>query len=273
MRTDQELIQGLRAELAGLHPPPDLVQRLRASAPRRRRRGRGLRVRLGWFGVAGSGLVAVGVVAAAFGLIGHPAARVGATMASPHPASSLTSPAAGSAIVTLRSGLILRGDGLGPARFGASAHRMRHLLVPLLGQPEGGDEPTDNCSIDQQLNWPLVLNPSTGRLTNAGELNLDFHRGRLVGYQWSGDLSATNETTSTRLRARTTAGLMVRDPLSVARHLYGSAFHISFAQGGSWQARTPSGTLRGYLSDLPTRHDARIASIAAGNVGCPAASP
>ena len=36
--------------------------------------------------------------------------------------------------------------------------------------------------------------------------------------------------------------------LAEARQLYGAALKTSYAQGGSWTAKTPQGTLDGYLT-------------------------
>jgi hypothetical protein len=85
-------------------------------------------------------------------------------------------------------------------------------------------------------------------------LRLFFGHGRVVGYEYSGSFLAT------------TRGLRVGDTTARARQLYGPAFEVSAAQGGSWSA----GGLRGYLT---APRGGRIATIDAGNVGCAALSP
>jgi hypothetical protein len=94
---------------------------------------------------------------------------------------------------------------------------------------------------------------------DAGEHMLDhislfFGHGRFVGYEYSGHFLTT------------TAGLRVGDTVARAIQLYGTAFKTSAAQGGSWSAAG----LRGYLT---APRSGRIATIDAGNVGCPALSP
>ena len=85
-------------------------------------------------------------------------------------------------------------------------------------------------------------------------LSLFTGRGRFVGYDYRGRFLAT------------TAGLHVGDTVTRGSQIYGAAFKVSAAQGGSWSA---SG-LRGYLT---APQNGRIATIDAGNVGCPAVSP
>jgi hypothetical protein len=85
-------------------------------------------------------------------------------------------------------------------------------------------------------------------------ITLFFGRGRLVGYEYRGRFLATK------------AGLRVGNRVARARRLYGRAFKVSAAQGGSWSADG----LIGYLS---APKGGRIMSIDSGNVGCPALTP
>jgi hypothetical protein len=85
-------------------------------------------------------------------------------------------------------------------------------------------------------------------------LNLFTGYGRFVGYEYRGRFLAT------------TAGLRVGDTVARARQLYGAAFRISAAQGGSWSAD-------GMIGYLSAPNGGRIMSIDAGNVGCPALTP
>ena len=70
----------------------------------------------------------------------------------------------------------------------------------------------------------------------------------------------------------TARGLRPGDTVSAARRLYGPAFRISAAQGGSFWVRTPHGVIDGYLSPV-TRPRGRVLSIEAGKVGCPSMTP
>jgi hypothetical protein len=99
----------------------------------------------------------------------------------------------------------------------------------------------------------------TGCGVDGGEQLLDhihlfFGHGRFVGFEHSSRFLMT------------TAGLRVGDTIARARRIYGKAFRTSAAQGGSWSAAK----LRGYLT---APGNGRIATIDAGNVGCPALSP
>jgi hypothetical protein len=110
------------------------------------------------------------------------------------------------------------------------------------------------------------------------DLDLYFRQTRFVGYQYGGNvLAQQGDGLQLRLHATTTRGLALGDALSVGQRLYGHAFTISSAQGGTWQAHTSQGTIRGYANGTPTRGDVSpssvVASIDAGDVGCPALSP
>ncbi len=76
--------------------------------------------------------------------------------------------------------------------------------------------------------------------------------------------------------ASTAAGLRIGDDIGQAQRIYGRAFIVSPAQGGSWRVTTSTGVLDGYLTAAPggpTPPDPKIADISAGSVGCPATSP
>jgi len=271
MVTDQELIDRLRGELAPLLPPADLIERLRlqAAAPkhaRGRRLGRardalGVRLRrpVSMLPVAISILLAVGIGAGALAFLHH---------GRPGSPAQQTRPAPGT--------LILTGDGLGEVRFGASPQLMQRLLDPLVGRPLGGDQAEAYCGIDRELIWPILLNPRTGHLERSEELMLAFDHGRFVGYQYGGfDPPRPDHAQRLSLHATTARGLALGDSLATGQRLYGRAFQISGAQGGSWQARTPQGTLRGYAYDTSSAVSPSnlVASIDGGDVGCPAMSP
>ena len=76
----------------------------------------------------------------------------------------------------------------------------------------------------------------------------------------------------------TTTRLRVGDSVRQARQLYGNALRLSFEQGGTWFARTPTGQLDGFTYGRSGNRtdiglDSRIGTIEAGKVGCAALSP
>jgi hypothetical protein len=146
----------------------------------------------------------------------------------------------GFGLFELSSPDVLSGRGIATARLGTRLVPTLVAVSDLLGV-FGDRIPGRGCGVDR------------------GEHMLDhndlfFGHGRFVGYEYSGRFLAT------------TAGLRVGDTIARARQLYGAAFNTSAAQGGSWSAAG----LRGYLT---APQNGRIATIDAGNVGCPALSP
>lgn len=120
-----------------------------------------------------------------------------------------------------------------------------------------------DCTVDAALMWPTFT--------------AYFYHQHFVGYGYSKPGQAFGEakkTASQTLNAITAKGLRLGDTLSRARQIYGISFVTSYAQSGSWSARTSTGTLDGYLTDeVQAQPAAQIASIGAGAVGCPAMSP
>ena len=70
-------------------------------------------------------------------------------------------------------------------------------------------------------------------------------------------------------------GLRLGDTIREAEEIYGSSFTTSAAQGGSWEAQTPTGRLIGLLVGPPgpVGTSDQIQMIAAGYLGCPAMTP
>ena len=174
--------------------------------------------------------------------------------------------------------LELTGAGLRSVPFGATPRRLERLLAPVLGRPDGGYRAVSDCGVDHELSWPILLNPITGQIQSAEQLELFFAHDRFVGYQYGGNpLSARNAGAHLRIGARTARGLAVGDTLTVGQRLYGHDFTISSAQGGTWRARTSDGPLSGYAFGNPKHGDVSprslVSSIDAGDVGCPALSP
>jgi hypothetical protein len=167
--------------------------------------------------------------------------------------SSYTSPALASQVA-----LVLRGDGAGAARFGQSEPMATKALDEALSSTKRAVvNMAGNCTVDRAVQWPTFT--------------AYFDRDRFVGYS---TLAADGEPLRNAPMV-TAKGLRVGDTLAEARRIYGDTLSTTLAQGGAWFAKTDDGTLDGYLTaEVNSRVPApRIASIEAGHVGCPAASP
>jgi hypothetical protein len=140
----------------------------------------------------------------------------------------------------LTSPTVLSPRGIGPAVFGRRLDPTLVELANLLGV-FGRRSAGPGCGVDR-----------VEQLLDG--ITVFFRRGRLVGYEYRGRFLATRP------------GLRVGDRVGRARQLYGGAFKVSAAQGGSWSADG----LIGYLS---APNGGRIMSIDSGNVGCPALTP
>jgi len=155
--------------------------------------------------------------------------------------------------------VVLYGNGLATTRFGESEAVAIARLDQSLGRPKTSrlTDEAGNCTIDAAMQWDV--------------LTAYFYHGRFVGYS---TLSAAGHPLP-QPGVATAEGLRVGDTLARAERIYGSALHTSYAQGGSWTAKTGAGTLDGYLTAEAGRKSPppRILSIEAGAVGCPAASP
>jgi hypothetical protein len=156
-----------------------------------------------------------------------------------------------------------RGNGIGGARFGqpeavAIKELDRVLGSPTTARPTGA---AGNCTIDAYLTWKT--------------LTAYFFRGRFVGYDSANLLAARSSGAPDVIpSASTAAGLRIGDDIAQARRIYGRAFVVLFAQGGSWRVTTPTGVLDGYLTAVPGGPTPpKVADVSAGSVGCPAASP
>jgi hypothetical protein len=154
---------------------------------------------------------------------------------------------------------VLFGDGIATVHFGQGETPTITDLDAALGSPVSNTDDVEdrNCGIDAVVQWRTVT--------------AYFDQGLFVGYS-----TPTARGVPLALGSlTTTTGLRVGDSLAEAQQLYGSAMTTSFAQGGSWFAKTSAGTLDGYLSAEPNQPTMapHIESIEAGSVGCPAASP
>lgn len=163
---------------------------------------------------------------------------------------------------------VLRTDGIGGVRFGSSPTVVRARLSVMTGQAGGPYAPGGSCGLDHRIKW-------WDQWTANGEpaLTAYFRRGAFVGYQ-VGDLSAPRRQNA-GWEFATTRGLRVGDTLAQARRLYGSAVVVSPAQGGSWSLHDSGGFIRGYAWAWqgPGVRQGLVATIDAGDVGCPASSP
>lgn len=161
--------------------------------------------------------------------------------------------------------IVLRGDGVGPARFGQRGALALAALVIALGPPSSSTfiDLTGDCTVDAVLMWP--------------SFTAYFYHRHFVGYGYGdpgfgyGDGKTNHRQMLSAVSAK---GLRLGNAITRARQIYGAAFVTSYAQGGSWSASTSNGRLDGYLNnEVQSRPAPQIASIGAGAVGCPAMSP
>ncbi len=139
--------------------------------------------------------------------------------------------------------------------FGQTEKTAISNLEKVLGKATPSVRKTNICNVDAFLDWPTIT-------------AYFFHQ-HFVGYGTSRPKRGFPKSAN----VMTAKGLRIGDTLPEARRIYGRAFRTSLAQGGSWFAKTPSGRLDGFLTDEANRADARIGTIEAGAVGCPALSP
>jgi hypothetical protein len=124
------------------------------------------------------------------------------------------------------------------------------------------------CGLDTtELQWRR-LGPT------YAELVAYFRHARFAGYSYSEGSRGRGK------HARglsTQKGLRLGDTMARGRRLYGKSFHTSTAQGGSWTVRTSLGKLIGYAvapaGQPVVSARSTVASIDAGDVGCPAMTP
>ena len=146
----------------------------------------------------------------------------------------------------------------------------RSAIDVLLHQQGGKAQPSGSCKVDQQITW-------TDAWTASGQpdLTLYFERGGFVGYQVGSPVMPRHPLGGWILS--TTRRLRVGESLGVGRRRFGRALALSASQGGTWLLRTADGTFDGYAWGASGPGDVSwrglIASIDAGNIGCPAASP
>jgi hypothetical protein len=147
---------------------------------------------------------------------------------------------------------ILEGDRIGQVTFGEARPTVLRELNALLGRaPSHPYHIIGACRADHGIDWP--------------GLSAYFHHGRFVGYAYLGQHGDEPVLATAK-------GLLVGDTLRRGRRLYGSGFHVSPEQGGSWSGRTPNGRIDGFTSEI-TNLKGKVLTIEAGYVGCPAMTP
>jgi hypothetical protein len=152
---------------------------------------------------------------------------------------------------------VLTGDGIGVTAFRQIRPAVVVELVLLLRR--GPSKPyyplrgLSACGIDHGVDWPGLI--------------VFFRHGLFVGYTYGLARKVGNQPV-----LETTKGLRIGDTLLFGKRLYGSAFTVTGAQGGSWRATTSHGQIDGFTSRR-TDPEGKIVTIEAGDVGCPAMAP
>ena len=160
---------------------------------------------------------------------------------------------------------------LGPRAVGnASLHEpwssATRAIRALLGAPAQADVPVSSCGIDHESVW---TSPSA-----AQPLTVYERSGRLVGYSYGPAGDPLGLLPGPGARLGTARGLFLADAVAIARRLYRTGFTTSAAGHGTWRAGLDGGTMHGSLLPSiypirPARGSNLIATIAAGNTGCP----
>jgi hypothetical protein len=163
------------------------------------------------------------------------------------------------AVASTKGSIVLSGGSVGPVHFGEPQEKAAGALRKLIGAAKAGVESANgNCTIDAAMYW--------------ANFSVYFFKGTFVGYQTGNNLTGKPGPT---FNGATSQGLRVGDTLAEMRKLYPGRVTTSGENGGVYAVRTPSGTIRGYLSlevsSPPTK--TYVVTISAGSVGCPAASP
>ncbi len=162
--------------------------------------------------------------------------------------------------------------GIARVTFGRRRASVVAALDRLLGvQGTNRQSHRGDCGVDSSMSWWEKSSASGLPLLTAY-----FAHNRLVGYQYGDPGSQIRRLPARGPILGTTRGLTIGDTLEQGRWLYGSAFKISTAQGGSWKVTTASGSIDGYASGVPRPGNLgaiKVLTIDAGHVGCPAVSP
>jgi len=180
---------------------------------------------------------------------------------------------------------VLTGDGIGTVRFGESRVAVIAAVTRLLGPSSTGygraNAVLAECGVDHTMTWPNwpVVSAHGKNYRLDPTLTVWFSHSRFVGYQYG----EFRNTPAPRAPSRgtvlaTTRGLTLGNKLARGRKLYGAAFRTSTAQGGVFLISAPAGRIDGFAwAGSPRYGDVSlhslVATIDAGDVGCPALSP
>jgi len=241
---DPEIAETLKRHAHSVGVSPDLPERIVHRVRSRHRRRRAALVAMP------AAVVLALVIAVAVVLPGESHTTTEATAGpTAHGAASATrSPTSGG----VARPVVLTPTGIGQVRFGETQiHAIGHLEL-ILGQPETTrPRPMDSCDVTSTLAWR--------------GFTAFFNRRHFAGYS------------TTRQSLATARGLHSGETVAAAKAIYGTAFHLSMAQGGSYRITLSSGELTGYIHDGVTATSipptAEVDGIEAGATGCPGLSP
>jgi hypothetical protein len=154
--------------------------------------------------------------------------------------------------------IVVLGDGVETVPFGTSQSNAVLSLDSIFGTLRTTKIiSTENCGLTAEANGSNVL--------------FTFAAHKFVGFE----IGSANAKIVTSPDVRSSKGLRLGDTIRKAEEIYRSSFTTSAAQGGSWEARTPTGRLIGLLVGPPgpIGDSDQIQMIAAGYLGCPAMTP
>jgi hypothetical protein len=153
---------------------------------------------------------------------------------------------------------VLLGNGVANVQFGTSQAHAISRLESLFGDLRTTDTiSTENC----------------GLTARASGSNVQF---AFVGHRFVGfEIGSANAKIVARPDVISSKGLRLGDTIRQAEQIYGSSLTTSAAQGGSWEAQTPTGWLVGLLVGPPgpVGNSDQIQMIASGYLGCAAMTP
>lgn len=165
---------------------------------------------------------------------------------------------------------ILTGAGVAGALIGESTASAVRAITRALGPAAYTNADGTGCGVDQQTVWE---SPST-----ADPLTVYSRSGRIVGYQYGAGPNLIGMRQGPGAVLTTKNGLTLSMPISTAKRLYLRHLRtLSSPRLGRFDITGQSNPIHGYV--LPNRYPATtvaagdpIATIGAGNTGCPQAA-